>query len=427
VSRRAHLEILLVAYHFPPLAGMASNRAARLVNDLVDRGHRVTVVTGSGDPPLEGPCVDIHRDVKIVRAGRRQLSGGVRALRSRLPTAVGGDGGSSGEGSREQRLRRWVRDWIYVPDAQIAWFPAAYRAASTELERMAEPVLWTTSVPYTCHLVGAALQRRRAVRWAAEFRDPWARAQLASLRSPRRVSLDRLLERKVIARPDRLIFTTPESADLFADDHGSSVLERASVVPNAWRRADSVAPNPPERDAPLRLAYAGSLNDVQNADPLVHAIEREAGDDRTVELHVAGSNDGWPRSAAVVHHGRLAPDAVPAFLSTASAVVLLAPGSDYKPLLLGKTMDWLGSGQPCLAIVDSNGAMARLVEQSGGGVVCPRNEVSAIEAAVHELLDAHRAGTLGRLRPDPVIADRFEQSTTTDQLIDALLETRASG
>jgi hypothetical protein len=90
-------------------------------------------------------------------------------------------------------------------------------------------------------------------------------------------------------------------------------------------------------------------------------------------------------------------------------------------------MDWLGSGQPCLAIVDPDGAMARVVEQSGGGVVCATNRAGDIENAIQDLLDAHRSGTLGRLRPDPVIADRFEQSTTTDRLIDALVETTAAG
>ncbi|MEY2448336.1 MAG: hypothetical protein QOH79_1812 [Acidimicrobiaceae bacterium] len=404
---------------------MASNRAARFVNDLVERDHRVTVVTGSGDPPLEGPCIAIHDDVNVVRAGRRQLSGGIRAMRSRLPTGVGG-AGDGGGAPRQQHLRRWVRDWVYVPDAQIAWLPAAYRVAKAELELLNDPVLWTTSVPYTCHLVGAALQRRTGVRWAAEFRDPWARAQLAALRSPRRLAVDRLLERNVMARPDRLIFTTPETAELFADDHGDWVLDRASVVPNAWRRADAIAPNPPERDAPLRFAYAGSLNDVQDAAPLVEAIERVAGDNGSVVLHVAGAKAGWPPSRAVVHHGTLPPAAVPEFLSTASVVVLLAPGPGYRALLLGKVMDWLGSRQPCLAIVDADGAMARLVEQSGGGVVCPSNLSNDIENSIRDLLGAHRSGTLGRLRPDPVVADRFEQSSTTERLIDVLYETGAT-
>jgi glycosyltransferase involved in cell wall biosynthesis len=423
VPRSAHLEVVLIAYHFPPLAGMASNRAARLVNDLVERDHRVTVVTGSGDPPLEGPCVDIHRDVKVVRAGRRQLSGGVRAMRSRLPTAVGGVDGDGSHEPRQQRLRRWVRDWVYVPDAQIAWFPAAYRTARAELERLDDPVLWTTSVPYTCHLVGAALQRRTAVRWAAEFRDPWARAQLASVRSPRRLAVDRLLERKIVTRPDRLIFTTPETAELFANDHGSWVLDRTSVVPNAWRRSEAVAPDPPKPDAPLRLAYAGSLNDVQDARPLVEAIERVADTHGTVELHVAGSRQGWPQSSSLVLHGPIAPTDVPTFLSKASAVVLLAPGVHYQALLLGKTMDWLGSGQPCLAIVDPHGTMAGLVEESKGGIVCPTNDAEDIAEAIRQLLVAHRAGALPLLRPNPLIANRFEQASTTQRLIDALLET----
>ena len=188
MSKSDRLEIVLLAYHFPPLAGMASNRAVRFVNELTERGHQVTVVTGAGDPPLEGPCMKVHDDVRVVRAGRRQLSGGVRAARSALPASVGGTrDDSSAHRGREQGLRRWVRDWVYVPDAQIAWFPAAMRACRRELAAMTDPVLWTTSVPYTCHLVGAALQRRTGVRWVAEFRDPWAHAQDVGLRSPKRM------------------------------------------------------------------------------------------------------------------------------------------------------------------------------------------------------------------------------------------------
>ena len=101
-------------------------------------------------------------------------------------------------------------------------------------------------------------------------------------------------------------------------------------------------------------------------------------------------------------------------------VVMLVPGSMYQAVLAGKTMDWLGSGQPCLGIVDPKGAMARLIKTAGGGVVCATNEEDSIEEALRVLLEAHRARRLDLLRPDRQIAERYELSAVADQLIDAL-------
>jgi len=49
--------------------------------------------------------------------------------------------------------------------------------------------------------------------------------QDAALRSRRRLAIDRLLERKIVPRPDGLVFTTSETADLFAADSYRDYLE----------------------------------------------------------------------------------------------------------------------------------------------------------------------------------------------------------
>lgn len=326
-------------------------------------------------------------------------------------------------------MRRWVRDWVYVPDAQIAWFPAAFRACRRELAEMSDPVLWTTSVPYTCHLVGAALQRRTGVRWVAEFRDPWARAQDAGVRSPRRVALDRRMERAVVTRADAMVFTAQETQDLFAADHGESVHRRGHVVTNTWKRCDFGPPDPPAPHEPLRLVHAGSLSQFQDPRPLIRTVEKiNATQPGAVEIHAYGPPEPWVDHIvglrSVTIHGPIEPSLVPAALTKASGIVMLVPGPMYRAVLAGKTMDWLGSGQPCLGIVEPGGAMARLIETAGGGVVCATNDEDNIEEAIRMLLEAHRAGELDRLRPDLQIAERYELSAVAGQLIDVMTAAR---
>jgi len=65
-------------------------------------------------------------------------------------------------------------------------------------------IIYTTSGPYSNHLVGLWAQRRFHIPWLADFRDPWSQNLLTPYLPGYRI-LNRKLERKVLAATDRVV------------------------------------------------------------------------------------------------------------------------------------------------------------------------------------------------------------------------------
>ena len=58
------------------------------------------------------------------------------------------------------RARNLVTRWLFVTDEQAGWYPYAVRRATEIIERDSVDAIYTTSTPYTAHLIGLRLKRR---------------------------------------------------------------------------------------------------------------------------------------------------------------------------------------------------------------------------------------------------------------------------
>ena len=98
-------QVLVLAYHFPPVGGGGVQRSVKFVRYLADFGYEAIVVTGEGassgrwtplDPSL---AAEIPPSVRICRVGD-EPAGGDRAA----------GGGWSGGSAIESRFARWWTD-----------------------------------------------------------------------------------------------------------------------------------------------------------------------------------------------------------------------------------------------------------------------------------------------------------------------------
>ncbi len=63
-------------------------------------------------------------------------------------------------------------------------------------------------------------------------------------------------------------------------------------------------------------------------------------------------------------------------------------------MLSGKVFEYLAAERPILALVPPDGAAAELIRDAGAGVVVAPEDVEGIKAALRELHERWRAGTL---------------------------------
>ncbi len=378
------MNLLLVAYFYPPCRDTGAHRPAAMAKWLRRLGHRVTVLTtsayGQGDPAGEE---DVVRSADLQRL-RARLHG-----RDRVDALFDSDTYSG----RPHFLSR-----IVVPEPLVAaWAPFARRDAIRLNARERFDCVITSSPPESVHLVGRAL-RRRGVPWVADLRDGWTfepiRPEFPTALQRR---LDGRLERRWLGDANAVVCVSRPAAD---DLRGRLGLD-PQLIPNGWDpdlAADTTATDAADRlldPDRISLVYTGRFGSY-GRDPtaLIRALAVLAKEvpeaAAKLELVVAGPltheeallmrSDVSP--AKIVVAGTLArPDAL-ALQREADALLLLASARRTQ-LLNFKLFEYLAAGPPILALAAGTEA-GRVVAEAGGEVV-PADEVDAIVAALRRL------------------------------------------
>ena len=400
---------LVVTYYFPPAGGPAVQRVLKTVKYLRGYGYEPTVLTvADGAYPQRDPTLaaDVPEGV-VVHRTRSFDPFGLYARLTGKPKAEAVPVGSIGGGSRAERLARWGRANVFLPDARVGWVPFAVREAFRLHRERPFDVVLTSGPPHSAHLVGRALKRRRGLPWVADFRDPWTGInyyeELPMTEAARR--LDRRLERSVLREADRVVTVSPTWADGLATLAGRPRSEIV-VVHNGFDEEDfEGVPRGPEAVARDRfvLAYVGSMYATRNPTTLWAALAalRDAGEVEELRLRLVGGIGEDVRAAlaaarldAVTEFVPYVPhdEAVRAMTQAALLLLVVDPCRTERGILTGKLYEYLASGRPVLALGPPDGDAARLLEETGGGRLFGRGDVEGMAAFVREHYAAWAAG-----------------------------------
>jgi len=408
------MNVLVVAYYFPPIGGGGVSRTLKLVRGLAAAGHRPWVLTVDGAAWTRDAALlaDVPVEARVLRLANPDWGRVARGRRA--GHAPGANGGGAG------RLRRWL-----VPDLHVGWSALATPVAALLAATRRIDAVYTTCPPYSAHAPGAAA-RALGVPWVADFRDAWVdcptRVDLPAWR--RRV--ERALERGVLRRADRVVFAS-EAARARALARVPGLAGRSETVHTGFDAREfpaSPAPPPVGADRPLELVHAGTVL-VNHMGPTFDAlldalrdwIAREPGVARTLRVAFVGGEPELAQriarrglSAVVRVEPAVSRRALGARLARADAcLALAAPGPFGADPVPGKTFDAAGAGRPLLAVAGEGGFAALVRRLALGEVVAPDDAASLVR-----VLDAwRRALRAGRPLPAPPPASRRALSAET--------------
>jgi glycosyltransferase involved in cell wall biosynthesis len=401
------VNVLLVAYFYPPCRDTGAARPAAMAEHLERLGHRVTVLTTRA----YGELAD-DRERRVIRTPDLQLA----RARLRGERTIASLYDSDSYSGRPHPLSRAL-----VPDALVAaWAPFA-RSRALRLAA-AEPFdcVVTTSPPESVHLVGRALARRRRLAWVAELRDGWT---FESLRpdypTAAQRELDARLERGWLGSADAVVCVSEPVAD---DLRGRGIADPV-VIPNGWDPDQAEAPAEhsgvvPDPDR-TSLVYTGRFGRGRDPAALVEALASLAAGDPAaagrLELVVAGPLTDAERQlfardvapARIRLAGSLPRERALALQREADALLLVAEPIRSQ-LLNYKLFEYLAAGRPILAL--ATGTEAGRVAAELGGVVVDAGDPAAIEGALRRLVDE------GIAPPDRTVAARYAYPVPAERM-----------
>ena len=437
----ANSRVVLVAQAYPPYAAVGAFRAQKIARAFRDAGREVIVVTERLSAELEQRrAQDPGISIVPVALGAKYRERATRALgwlrRSRPATAgwqasppANGPVAAAEAAPRARGVRRLVLALLWLPDDEQRFILPALR----EVRRFAGDgaLVYTTAPPWSAHVVGLLLRRRRRVRWVADFRDPWLDLLDHDDGHPRSAVTDgwlRRLERAVLRVADHVVAVAPKTgaalaAKLPPEQRGKVVLARNGI--------DEVLPARTRREpGPVRIVYAGSFYSDRDPRLFLAALARLRArrpigpDDLRIDLAGSCRTIGVESIEAFVRglglddlvhfHDWMPQGEAHRLVATADLLLILARGMTLQ--VPNKLYDYLGTRIPIFAWADEDGETAAVLRSLEGHFVVTGSDVEEMAATIE------RAITTAAVAASSPAQDRLIEEWRTDRQMRLLVE-----
>lgn len=229
-SHRDKKNVLIIAYYFPPIGGGGVQRTLKYVKYLKEFGWNPIVVTvgedycfGEKDFSL---LDEIPQDIEVLRINHlytntEQLNHEVSQQILNLIYGLVDD---------QETIKLYVskikedecsrRNRIFEPDIYISWANSVLLDIEKIVDFNKIDLIFTTSSPYSDHIVGYYIKKKYGIRWVVDFRDEWTNHHYANetyCGDAFRVKLHRFMEQKIVDFADRVITVTSISSQNYRD------------------------------------------------------------------------------------------------------------------------------------------------------------------------------------------------------------------
>jgi glycosyltransferase involved in cell wall biosynthesis len=427
-------KVLLIAYYYPPLGGIGSQRSQKFARYLPDYGWTPIVVTPRNGSYFIDPTLDDRQasGVEVVRTPSIDLSAALKRLDLR-PAGSNGQNGTANTTPAGSTgfLSHLVRTWAYIPDGQVGWFPYATGAGRRILEEHDASAIFSTSYPVTAHMAAARLKSETGKPWIADFRDLWTENHYADYTSKFRKRLDQVLESNLLDKADVLVTVSESLAGTLRKLTGHR--KRVEIIRNGFDSEDfaGITRSRPER---WTVTYVGTFYGAkQDPSAFLAALKRLIETGRIAKhdvlFNIVGKPDAFVQGL-IAQSGLAEVARFTGFVShrealeyqvNSSLLLLILHRDKANPgVTTGKLYEYLGSRTPILAIVPPHFEAARIVRETGAGVSVEASNTEGIEGA---LLDSYRDFKSGSARcAGHADLSAYERSTGARQLAELLSE-----
>lgn len=170
-------KVLIIAYYWPPAGGPGVQRWLKFVKYLPEFNIQpiVYVPKNATYPIIDKDLVkDVSKDAIILKQPIKEPYK-LASFFSKKSTQSISSGIIKAERKQSfvEKALLYARGNFFIPDARVGWVNPSVTYLSNYIKNNAIDTIITTGPPHSMHLIGMQLQKRFAVKWIADFRDPW--------------------------------------------------------------------------------------------------------------------------------------------------------------------------------------------------------------------------------------------------------------
>ena len=396
--------VLIISYYWPPSGGSGVQRWVKFAKYLPKEGWQPVIYTPenpeltavdktlSSEIPPEAEIIKRH--ITEPYGIYRKLMGKGSSTDLKTLTSAGSSSDevnpiNGGMKSWKQKLSLFIRGNFFIPDPRILWLHPSVRFLKEYLKGHPVDAIVTTGPPQSMHLIGLKLSKATGLPWIADFRDPWTKMFYFKHLGLTRRSEEKhhQLEKEVLDGATRIIAVSP----MVQKDFQAMTSTPVELITNGFDEEDFNREF--ELDEYFNITHTGLFASDGNPETLWKILADKCSSDeefkRSLRIRLVGKTDKEIIDSIVsAGLGQNLRDfgyqshevAVKEQLNASVLILPLRKEPEYEAVLPGKLFEYLASRRPILGIGQTEGAMAKVVRETGSGVVYNWDEEKKIKA-----------------------------------------------
>lgn len=430
--------VLIVAYYFPPSGGPGVQRVLKYTRYLPEFGWEpivLTVENGTFPAIDESLLEEIPPEAKIFRTKIIEPYDLYRIFTGKTKNVAIDVNVIKKEGQKQsflEQIAEFIRATFFIPDARVGWLLTAKRKAIEIIDNLGVDVIYSSSPPYTCSLIGRYSKRKRNLPWIAGFRDPWT----GFISTPKRwfipALIDSNLEHSVFLESDFVEIAWEGIMNDALSKYPDLPKEKFIHIPNGFDSADFPSIEY-KKNKIFTLTYTGSLYGRRNPESLFLALEKliqekniTPNDFKLQFLGRMGSevmqmieSTNFRGSIEFIgylpHH-----ESIERLMKSDASLLIIDESKESKEIVPGKVYEYLGVGRPILAIGPTNGAVAKLLAECQAGLIAHQTQIEEIANNFLNLFSSWK--TNQTFKTNKELIKRYERKEHTKKLAEILTQ-----
>lgn len=404
---------LIIANEFPPMGGAGVQRTTKFVKYLRDFGIEPVILTKDHPGGLTDETLlkDIPEGVHIHRLKAYDMVD--RHGIMRLPM-------------------KFLGTRILSPDSEYFWYLFNRKRAEEIIKRESIDCIYTTSFPYSSHLLGLHLKRIfPEIPWICDFRDEWTNNpyHLDSIYKRMKLRMEKKKELEVTSSCDFFITNTPLMLQGFLKD--DPTLEGRSVfIPNGYDE-DDFKDTVDQRDGEGKfvITYTGSLYGRRNLDEFMEGLKIAVEDGKIhkdqLEIRIVGNiyekvvkayAEKYGLINVIKSYGYLPhKESIQMLFKSDMILLVIGKGKGSRNFYTGKIFEYIRAKRPILAIVPDDGVAADVIKETRTGMVVDPEDIQGVADSLSKLYSDWSKGIVDH-EPDWEQIERYSRRSQTEKL-----------
>lgn len=428
--------VLIITYYWPPTGGSGVQRWVKFAKYLPEEGWQPVVYTPLNPEQIaldNSLLADIPIEAEILKKKIIEPATLYGFFRRRTSSAAEVNPIHGGKKGVIGKLSLFIRGNFFIPDPRIWWVKSSVRFLKDYLKSHPVDVIVSTGPPHSMHLIARELSACTNIPWLADFRDPWTKMFYFKHLSLTKASEKKhqRLEKKVLDDASAVIAVTPSVQSDFQNMTSTPV----HLITNGFD----------DEDFEIRMRSHMHFNVVHTGlfasdgiptvlwDVLAKKVEEDAEFASKLHIRLAGKTDREVFESLerrglgnrVIDMGYQTHNVAVREQKSASLLILpLRKDPEYKKTYPGKVFEYLAARRPVLGIGQEDGVMAKLLEETGAGVVCDWDNEEGIRAAVDSAWERYKSGD-EPLEEGPIASySRKNLTHKLSELLDSIIKIR---